>query len=159
MVLHPARRLAPSHGVHDHCAYVFRLFSYWIHHLSCPRWREIFRIHGLARGILLSDPRFARTAGVRDAAVGDFDACSGFSSSVGPAQADRALDNPDLALCVCHRSSRLFDPVPMVPSASPLTAPASGVISGLPPYAAYRHALKTTEAVSQNRQITEMSKS
>ncbi len=44
---------------------------------------------------------------------------------MGPAQADRALDDPNLALCVRHRSSRLFDALPMVPSAGALIAVAS----------------------------------
>jgi hypothetical protein len=36
---------------------------------------------------------------------------------MGPAQADRALDNPNLALRVGYRSSRLLDALQMVPSA------------------------------------------
>lgn len=40
---------------------------------------------------------------------------------MGPAQADRALGDPNLALRVGHRSSRLFDALPMVPSAGALT--------------------------------------
>ena len=39
---------------------------------------------------------------------------------MGPAQADRALDDPDLALCVGYRSSRLLNPLPLVPAASAL---------------------------------------
>ena len=113
--------MAPSHGVHDHSRYLVCLFSDWLYHLSFARWREIFRIHGLVRGGLLSDPGLARSAGVCDAAIGHFDACSGFSSPMGPAQADRALDDPDLALRVCHRSSRLFNALPMVSSPGALT--------------------------------------
>src|SRR5262249_58034860 len=75
-----------------------------------------------ARGHLLSDPGLARPAGLHDAAVGHFDACSGFSSPMGPASADRALDDPNLALRVRHRSSRLFNALPMVPSIGALTA-------------------------------------
>ena len=132
MVFHPTRRVASSHGVHDHSPRLVALFSGWLHHLSCARWREIFRIHRLDRGNLLSDPGLARSAGLCDAAVGHFNACSGFSSPMGPTQADRALDDPDLALRVCHRSSRLFNALPMVPSAGALTAVASAVLSGLP---------------------------
>ena len=119
--------MAPSHGMHDCSPNVVRLFSDWLHHLSCARWREIFRIYRLARGGLLPDPGLARSVGVCDAAVGHFDACSGFSSPMGPAQADRALDDPNLALCVGHWSSRLFNALPMVPSAGALTAVASAV--------------------------------
>jgi hypothetical protein len=116
--------MAPSHDVHDYSPDLVRLFSDWLHHLSCARWREIFRIHRLARGGLLSDPGLARSAGVCDAAVGHFDACSGFSSSMGPAQADRALDDPNLAVRVRHRSSRLFNALQMVPSTGPLASAA-----------------------------------
>ena len=122
MVFHPARRVAASHGVHDHSAHLVCLFFDWLHHLSCSRWREIFRIHRLARGSILSDTGLARSAGVRDAAVGHFNAYSRISSAMGPAQADRALDDSDLALRVCHRSSRLFNALPIVPFAGALTA-------------------------------------
>ena len=81
---------------------------------------------------LLSDPRLARSAGVCDAAVGRFDACSGFSSPMGPAQADRALDDPNLAVRVGYRSSRLLNALPMVPSTRSLSTVASAVLSGLP---------------------------
>ena len=101
--------MAPSHGVHDHSPLLVCLFSDWLHHLSRARWREIFRIYRLARGVLLSDPSLARSAGVCDAAVGHFDACSGFSSPMGPAQADRALDDPNLALRFGYGSSRLLN--------------------------------------------------
>jgi hypothetical protein len=114
--------VAPSHGVHDYSPPLICLFSDWLHHLSCARWREIFRIYGLDRGGLLSDPGLARSAGVCDAAVGHFDACSGFSSPMGPAQADRALDDPNLALRVGYRSSRLLNALQMVPSTGALSA-------------------------------------
>ena len=124
--------MAPSHGVHDHSPSFICLFSDWLHHLSCARWREIFRIYWLDCGGLLSDSGLARSAGVCDATVGHFDACSGFSSQMGPAQADRALDDPDLALRVCYRSSRLPNALPMVSSACSLSAVASAVLSGTP---------------------------
>jgi len=41
---------------------------------------------------------------------------------MGPAQTDRALDYSNLALRVRHGSSRLFDALPMVPSACALNA-------------------------------------
>ena len=113
--------MAASHGVHDYSSALVCLFSDWLHHVSCARGREIFRIHRLDRGGLLSDPGLARSAGVCDTAVGRFDAYSGFSSPLGPAQADRALDDPNLALRVGHRSSRLFNALPMVPSTGALT--------------------------------------
>ena len=46
---------------------------------------------------------------------------------MGPAQADRALDDSDLALRVYHRSSRLLNALPMVSSACSLSAVASAV--------------------------------
>jgi len=35
---------------------------------------------------------------------------------MGPTHADRALDCPDLAICLCYRCARLFDALQMVPS-------------------------------------------
>jgi len=113
--------VAPSHGVHDYSPRLVYLFSNWLRHLSCTRWGEILRIHWLARWDLLSDAGLPRSLGVCDAAVGLFNACSGLSSPLGPAQADRALDDPDLAVRVCHRSSSLFNALPMVPSADTLS--------------------------------------
>ena len=107
--------------MHDHSSRVVPVFSDWLRHLSCTRWGEILRIHWLARWDLLSDAGLPRSLGVRDAAVGHFDACSSLSSPLGPAQADRALDDPDLAVRVCHRSSRLFNALPMVPSVAALS--------------------------------------
>jgi len=124
--------VAPSHGVHDHSPLLVCLFSDWLHHLSCARWREIFRIHRLDRGGLLSDPRLARSAGVCDATVGRFDACSGFSSPMGPTQAGRALDNPNLAVRFGYGRSSLFSALPMVPSTRSLSDAASAVLGGLP---------------------------
>ena len=121
MVFHPARRLAPSHGVHDRSAHLLHLFSDWLHHLPCARWREIFWIHRFARGRLLSHTGFARFACLCDAAVGDFDACSGFSPPMGPAHTSRALDDPNLALRICHGSARISNAVPMVSSGDALS--------------------------------------
>ena len=124
--------MAPSYGVHDHSPPLVCLFSGWLRHLSCACGREIFRIYRLDRGRLLSDPRLARSAGVCDAAVGRFDAYSSFSSPMGPAQADRALDNPNLAVRVGYGRSSLFNALPMVPSTRSLSDVASAVLSGLP---------------------------
>jgi len=114
--------VAPSHGVHDYGPPLVRLFSNWLHHLSCARWREIFRIYRLDRWGLLSDASLARSAGVCDAAVGHFDTCSGFSSPMGPAQTNRALDDPNLAVRIGYRSSRLLNALQMVPSTGTLSA-------------------------------------
>ena len=35
---------------------------------------------------------------------------------MGQARMDRALDGPDLALCLCHRRARLFYAIQVVPS-------------------------------------------
>src|SRR5262249_51405843 len=111
LVLYPARRVAPSHVVHDHSADLICLLSDWLHHLSCARWGEILRIHRLARGDLLPYAGFARSAGVCDLAASDFDAHAGFSPPMGPARADSALDGADLALRLGYRGACLFDAV------------------------------------------------
>ena len=122
MVFHPAWRVASSHGVHDHSLDVIFLFSGWLHHLSCAGWREIFGLHWLARRGLLPDAGLARSSGIFDVAADDSHAHSGFSSPMGPAQADRPLDDPDLALRVCYRRAGLFNALPMVPSTGALAA-------------------------------------
>jgi len=109
MVFHPAWRVASSHGVHDHSLDVIFLFSGWLHHLSCAGWREIFGLHWLARRGLLPDAGLARSSGIFDVAADDSHAHSGFSSPMGPARANRALDSTHLALCLYHRSARVFD--------------------------------------------------
>ena len=120
--------------MHDYSPPLVCLFSGWLHHLSCARWREIFRIYRLDRWGLLSDPSLARSAGVCDAAVGHFDACSGFSSPMGPAQADRSLDDPNLAVRVGYWRPSLLNALPMVPSTCALSTVASAVLSGLAGY-------------------------
>jgi hypothetical protein len=124
--------------MHDHGSALFCLFSDWLHHLSCARWREILGIHRLDRGDLLSDPGLSRFAGVRDAAVGRFDPYSVFSSPMGPAQADRALDDPNLVVRVGYWRSCLLSALPMVPSTRSLNAAASAVLSRLPRYSEFR---------------------
>ena len=125
--------MAPSHGVHDHGPDLVSLFSGWLYHLSCAHRREIFGIHRLDRRGLLPDARFARSPRLCDVAAGYHDARSGFSSPMGPARADRALDTPDLALCLCHRGARLFNAVQVVPSGHTLGAGTSAVLSGYAP--------------------------
>ena len=116
MVLHPARRVAPSYDMHDHGPDFLCLLFGRLRHLPCSRWREIFRIHRLACCGLLSDARFARSPCVCDFAAGDFDPRSGLSSPMGQAQTDRTLDGPDLALCLRDGRIRLFDAIQMVSS-------------------------------------------
>src|SRR5262249_576994 len=103
--------MAPSHGLHDHSPDLVCLFSDWLHHLSCAGWREILRIHRLARGGLLPDAGFARSAGVCDLAASDFDAHSGFSPPMAPPQAYSPLDGVGLALRLGYRGACLFDAV------------------------------------------------
>ena len=124
--------MAPSHGLHDYSPSLVCLFSGWLHHLSCARWREIFGIYRLDRGRLFSNSGLSRSIGVCDAAIGHFDARTGFSSQMGQAQADRALDDPDLAVRLDYRSSRLPNALPMVSSACSLSAVASSADTGKP---------------------------
>ena len=63
---------------------------------------------------LLSDPGFARFACLCDIASGDYHAYSGFSPQMGSAQANCALDNPDLALRLSHRGGGVFDALQVV---------------------------------------------
>jgi len=116
MVLHPAWRVAPAYGVHDHGRCFVGLFPDGLHHLSRERRRKIFGIHRMDRCHLLSDIGLACFACLCDAALGDCDAGSGFSSSVGSPQANRALDDPDLALCLSHRRVCVFDALQVVSS-------------------------------------------
>ena len=124
--------MAPSHGLHDYSPSLVCLFSGWLHHLSCARWREIFGIYRLDRGRLFSNSGLSRSIGVCDAAIGHFDARTGFSSQMGQAQADRALDDPDLAVRVDYGSSRLPNALPMVSSTCALGDVESAVLSAPP---------------------------
>ena len=47
-------------------------------------------------------------------ASGDYDACPGFSPQMGSPQANRALDDPNLALRLSHRRVRVFDALQVV---------------------------------------------
>ena len=58
---------------------------------------------------------------------------------MGPAQADRALDDPNLAVRVGYRSSRLLNALPMVPSTGALSAVASAVLADARPSMRWRH--------------------
>ena len=49
---------------------------------------------------------------------------------MGPAQADRALDDPDLAVRIGYWRSSLLNALPMVPSARSLSDVASALLSG-----------------------------
>ena len=102
--------------MHDHGPDLLSLLSGRLRHLSCSRWREILWIHRLGRCGLLSHARFARSPCVCDFASGDFDPRSSFSAPMGQARMDRALDGPDLALCLCHGRARLFGAIQVVPS-------------------------------------------
>ena len=68
------------------------------------------------RGNLLPDTGVARFACFCDAASGDYHARSGFSPPMGSPQANRALDDPYLALCLSHRRVCVFDALQMVSS-------------------------------------------
>ena len=63
---------------------------------------------------LLSNPGFARSACLCDAASGDYHIGSGFSPQMGSPQANRALDNPDMALRLGYRRARVFDALQVV---------------------------------------------
>ncbi len=102
--------------MHDHSRDLLVLFLGWLHHLSLPSGRKIFGIHRLDRRRLLPDTGFARSACLCDVAPGDFDACPSFSPPMGPAQADRALDDSNLAVRLDHRRARIFDALQMVSS-------------------------------------------
>ena len=65
---------------------------------------------------LLPDTGFARFARLCNVASGDFDAYPGISPPMGPAQADRTLDNPNLAVRLGHRRACVLDALQMVSS-------------------------------------------
>jgi hypothetical protein len=108
--------MAASHGMHDHSGDLVGLFFGRLHYLSRPGRRKIFGIHRLDSRYLLPDTGFARSACLCDVASGDLDAYPSFSPPMEPAQADRALDDPNLALRLGHRCPCLFDALQMVPS-------------------------------------------
>ena len=66
------------------------------------------------RGNLLPDTGVARSPCFCDAASGDYHIGSGFSPQMGSPQANRALDNPDMALRLGYRRARVFDALQVV---------------------------------------------
>jgi hypothetical protein len=114
--------VAASYDVHDHGRALIGLFSGWLYHLSRSRRRKIFRIHRLDRRRLLPNTGFARSACLCDVASGDFDPGSGFSSPMGSSQADRALDDPNLAIRFRHGRVCVFNALQMVSSGNVMQA-------------------------------------
>ena len=114
--------MATPYDVHDHGRGLIDLFSGWLYHLSRSRRRKIFRIHRLDRRRLLPNTGFARSACLCDVASGDFDPGSGFSSPMGSSQADRALDDPNLAVRLRHGRVCVFDALQMVSSGNVMQA-------------------------------------
>ena len=108
--------------MHDHSRHFVDLFFGWLHHLSRPSRRKIFGIHRLDRRRLLPDTGFARSACLCDAAPGDRHPGPGFSSPMGPAQTDRALDDSNLALRFDHWGACIFNALQMVPSGKVMQA-------------------------------------
>jgi len=100
--------------MHDHSRDLVGLFFGRLHYLSRTSRREIFGIHRLDRRYLLPDTGFARSACFCDVASGDFDPYRGFSRPMEQAQADRTLDDPDLALRLGHRCPCLFSALQVV---------------------------------------------
>ena len=122
MVLHPAWRVATPYDVHDHGRGLIGVFPGWLHRLPRPRWRKIFGIHRLDCRRLLPNTGFARSACLCDVASGDFDPGSGFSSPMGSSQADRALDDPNLAVRLRYGRVCIFDALQMVSSGNVMQA-------------------------------------
>ena len=85
LVLDPAWRVAASRGLYDYSGDFIDCFSGWISRLPRACWRKIdaFRRAGNSPPTLFRDVDFTHPARLRDAAFGDFDARSGFSSQVG----------------------------------------------------------------------------
>ena len=100
--------------MHDRRSGFLDLFLDGLHHLSRERRRKIFGIHGMDRGSLLPDTGVARFACFCDAASGDYHAGSGFSPPMGSPQANRALDDPNLALRLSHRGVRVLNALQVV---------------------------------------------
>ena len=84
--------------MHDYGCNFIDVFPYGLHCLSCAGRREIVRVHRMAGCYLLPDPGDACSARIRNAALGDRHARSGFSSPLGSASAHRSLDASNLAL-------------------------------------------------------------
>jgi len=125
LVLDSARRVAAPPGMHDHGGDFIDIFSGRVHRLSRSRWRKIDAFHSARDGAsaLFRNVDFARPARLRDIALGDFDPHSGVPSPLGPPSAHRALDDPNLALCLSDRGAGVFDALQMVSSAKSCTRP------------------------------------
>lgn len=100
--------------MHDHRRDFLNLFPDGLHHLSRERWRKIFGVYGMDRCHLLSDPGFACSPCVCDAASGDYHIGPGFSPQMGSPQANCALGDPDLALRLSHGRARVLNALQMV---------------------------------------------
>src|SRR6266404_3130893 len=114
--------MAAPYDMHDHGGALIDLFPGWLHSLPRPSRRKIFGIQRLDRRRLLPNTGFARSACFCDVASGDFDPGSGFSSPMGSSQADRALDDPNLAVRLRHGRVCVFDALQMVSSGSVMQA-------------------------------------
>ena len=108
--------MATPHGLHDHGRGLIDLFPGWLHRLPCPSRRKIFGIQRLDRCRLLPNTGFARSACFCHVASRDCDSGSGFSSPMGSPQANRSLDDPNLAIRLGHRGVCIFDALQMVSS-------------------------------------------
>jgi len=86
--------------MHDYGGNFIDVFSHGLHCLSSARRREIVRVHRMAGCCLLPDPGDACSARIRNFAIGDRHARSGFSSPLGSASAYCSFDAPNLALCL-----------------------------------------------------------
>jgi hypothetical protein len=102
--------------MHDHGRHLVGMFFGWLHHLSRSSRRKIVRLHRLDCRRLFPDTGFARFTCLCDIASGGFDAYPGFSPPMGSTQADRTLDDSDLAVRLDHRGVCVFDALQMVPS-------------------------------------------
>ena len=100
--------------MYDHRRSFLGLFPDGLYYLSRERRRKIFGIHGVDRRNLLSDIGIARSACFCDPPSGDYDSRSGFSSQVGSPQANRSLDDPNLALRLSHRGVRVLNALQVV---------------------------------------------
>src|SRR5260370_14706333 len=125
LVPDPARRVAASHGMHDHGCDCIHIFSHRVHRLPRARRRKIDPFHCAWNGAsaLFCNVDFAHPARLRDVALGDFDPHSSVPPPLGPPSAHRALDDPNLALCLSDRGAGVFNALQMVSSAKSCTRP------------------------------------
>ena len=100
--------------MYDHRRNFLGLFPDGLYYLPRERRRKIFGIHRVDRRNLLSDTGIARSACFCDSPSGDYHARPGFSPQVGSPQANSALDDPNLALCLSHRGVRILNALQVV---------------------------------------------